>query len=325
MKFISACINHSLQPARQVGEYGSSPGMNVISSNESEEYKNTESYLVEKDHSSLDLNLPSSASDLSFNKADAVSKPVPSLNNSNDLPISTHFNNDSDDVSSDPMSLLSLDSGESGIESESEINSIEHQSIMSPISEDSGAGEGVDYQAIHKQANHMSPDVFLENSIAGNSQVNNNNVEIDRISQEESGVVENTKLIPQVLNENLPFNYDESPMASDDSVSNHHQVIAHKNNSTAETAASVEPEAGNNIDERHVLISESIHQEKSNHNDLISFYDALSQQEPISEEIPQVRIGQINVLIDDRSAIKSRRRESKTAEHSTNTFGLRGL
>lgn len=50
-----------------------------------------------------------------------------------------------------------------------------------------------------------------------------------------------------------------------------------------------------------------------------------TKPEPHTEDIPQVRIGQINVLIDDRAANKSGASPASPIPAPSNTFGLRGV
>lgn len=52
---------------------------------------------------------------------------------------------------------------------------------------------------------------------------------------------------------------------------------------------------------------------------------AFREERPASREAPQVKIGQINVLIDDQAAAKSKRTIVKPSSRPSNPFGIRGL
>ena len=83
--------------------------------------------------------------------------------------------------------------------------------------------------------------------------------------------------------------------------------------------------AEHKMDDYPVFIPEYVQSDKSLPQKDLTHQFTSFKPEPRSEEIPQVRIGHINVVIDDRSATKSKRNKVSPSTHSSNAFGLRGL
>lgn len=333
MKFLSAYIAHSLQPAKQAGVINTFPEKNLSSENN------------KHDFNSLDQAVTSTKSMDGF---------------MGEFPAASYLNNTADEI---PVTDNANKRDALGVHAKG-LEKGALDTVIKPVINDSmsfvtstGAeltpGESIEQQSTNLQLDQTLDQHFSEmtptdsSSLSDPTETENYSVydsHIEFVEQKNSNIasaINSTNKIDinessviarsdnsESINQNLIMQTEDAsslnPVDSENSVNNkNQQAVAIDKNVTAQAANNESQTLANNTDQRPELLAEYKQSETSNPEQQLR--RPLTQSESRSEEIPQVRIGQVNVLIDDQASTKNRRCATKVTTQSLNTFGLSGL